>query len=279
MILKILQALFIMLIIITPLFLIDIQKIFDSKYYNCITLGLNIFLLFLLIISLVFNNNKNKNMKETFTTESNNKISQDEILEIINSINSGLKNNKQAAEINSYIHKLYNLDKNIALYIAKMIEIIKIDPEKIKRISPSKVDELIKSIDDYKIPEKIINSTIDNYPIEFGNSIYGKIYRRLNFDQNNELKYTNQLNNDQLKPMADKINNEWDNSDYILATGWKPSQNNPPVCKTDKICPVCPLTTSGYPVSVMNFDESRKVMNPDNINIQFIKEKLNNILY
>jgi hypothetical protein len=40
---------------------------------------------------------------------------------------------------------------------------------------------------------------------------------------------------------------------------WGPSLNPPPVCVTDKKCPVCPSLTSGYPLSLKDFDSSRKV--------------------
>jgi hypothetical protein len=71
------------------------------------------------------------------------------------------------------------------------------------------------------------------------------------------------------------LSNSWDN-DYILLNTdrWTSPQMNPPICKTEKTCPVCPMLSSNV-VSLREFDNSTKLMNPDSINIEFIKKKLN----
>lgn len=96
---------------------------------------------------------------------------------------------------------------------------------------------------------------------------------------NSDMKY-NQLSPESLQPLGSYDNtftNKWDHGFTYLSTDkWAPSKmQTPPVCKTEKQCPICPITTSGYPIGLMEFDNSRKVLGPDNININYIKEKLN----
>lgn len=51
---------------------------------------------------------------------------------------------------------------------------------------------------------------------------------------------------------------------------------NLPVCvPANSRCTVKETLTSGYPLDVIEWHESRKVMNPDGINIDYVKQKLN----
>jgi len=73
------------------------------------------------------------------------------------------------------------------------------------------------------------------------------------------------------KPLGENGNgltNEWDH-DYILLNTdkWGPALNPPPVCKTEKTCPVCPNLTSGYPLMVRDFDSSRRITPPINADL------------
>ena len=90
----------------------------------------------------------------------------------------------------------------------------------------------------------------------------------------------NQLTPDQMQPLGsyDKtFTNKWNHGfTYLDTSRWAPPSRNPPVCKTEARCPVCPVSTSGYPVDVLEYDDTRKVMPPDNININYIKDQLNN---
>lgn len=57
------------------------------------------------------------------------------------------------------------------------------------------------------------------------------------------------------------LTNEWDQDYILLSTDkWAPTMKPAPVCKAEKECPVCPSLTSGYPISVREFDASRKIM-------------------
>lgn len=94
-----------------------------------------------------------------------------------------------------------------------------------------------------------------------------------------DMKY-NQLTPEQMQPMGTYDNtftNKWDHGfTYLNTSKWAPPQRKTPVCKTDARCPVCPVATLGYPVGVLEYDDSRKVMPPDNINVNYVKEQLNN---
>lgn len=56
---------------------------------------------------------------------------------------------------------------------------------------------------------------------------------------------------------------------------WYPQPPRPPVCVTEKRCPVCPTYTNGAPIDVKEFHSSRRVTPPDMINTEYIGDKLN----
>lgn len=64
-------------------------------------------------------------------------------------------------------------------------------------------------------------------------------------------------------------------SSYLPPSQWYPVPPRPPVCVTEKVCPVCPIYTEGTNVSLQEWDNSRRITPPDNINVNFITEKLN----
>jgi len=74
-----------------------------------------------------------------------------------------------------------------------------------------------------------------------------------------------------LEPLGqngDGFTNSWDQDYTILNTNkWAPSLNPPPVCKAEKECPVCPSITSGYPLSLKEYDSSRKITAPINADL------------
>lgn len=61
---------------------------------------------------------------------------------------------------------------------------------------------------------------------------------------------------------------------FLPPSQWYPQPPFPPVCVTEKQSPVCPVYTMGTPVDVKEWDDSRKIMPPDRINIDYAK-KLN----
>jgi len=62
---------------------------------------------------------------------------------------------------------------------------------------------------------------------------------------------------------------------YLPPINWYPTPAHPPVCVTEKQCPVCPVYTEGTNIDLLNWDNSRRISPPDNINTQFIESKLN----
>jgi len=62
---------------------------------------------------------------------------------------------------------------------------------------------------------------------------------------------------------------------FLPPANWYPVPPHPPVCITEKECPVCPVYTGGTNIELKEWDDSRRVMPPDNINTQYIEEKLN----
>jgi hypothetical protein len=92
----------------------------------------------------------------------------------------------------------------------------------------------------------------------------------------NDWKY-NQFNAKNMKSLGEGLQS-WDKDYVILNTDkWAPSFNPPPVCKTEKSCPVCPNVQAGYArnyTTLREFNSSKKIMNADYINTDYVK-KLN----
>lgn len=89
----------------------------------------------------------------------------------------------------------------------------------------------------------------------------------------NDLKYSdfNHL------PMAENYNKgdfEFGYS-FLPPEQWYPQPPFPPVCVTDKKCPVCPVFTNGTPIDVKEWNESRRITQPDEIKTDYIRDVLN----
>jgi len=87
----------------------------------------------------------------------------------------------------------------------------------------------------------------------------------------------NTFNPKRMRPLGEGLQ-EWQNDYVILNTDkWAPSLVDPPVCKKEKSCPVCPNMSYGYAkqyTTLADFNSSRKIKGPDDINISYL-EKLN----
>ena len=109
-------------------------------------------------------------------------------------------------------------------------------------------------------------------------------YDEDNKEEWNDMGYS-ELNPNLLLPLGsynknftNKWNKGWtDKGEYIYldTDKWKIPQTRPPVCVTNTPSNVHPNNTNGYPVNLMNWNDSRKVMNGSNINTKYIKNKLN----
>ena len=62
---------------------------------------------------------------------------------------------------------------------------------------------------------------------------------------------------------------------FLPPEKWYPQPPFPPMCVTDKRCPVLPTYTTGTPLDVKEWNEARRITPPDNIKTKYIKEKLN----
>lgn len=62
---------------------------------------------------------------------------------------------------------------------------------------------------------------------------------------------------------------------FLPPEKWYPQPPRPPVCVTEKRCPVCPTYTNGTPVDAKEFHSSRRITPPDMINMDYIGDKLN----
>lgn len=75
------------------------------------------------------------------------------------------------------------------------------------------------------------------------------------------------------------VSTTWDSwekgSSFLPPAQWFPVPPHPPVCVTEKQCPVCPVFTQGTDISLKEWDQSRRISPPDNINISYIQDKLN----
>jgi hypothetical protein len=62
---------------------------------------------------------------------------------------------------------------------------------------------------------------------------------------------------------------------FLPPERWYPTPPHPPVCVTQQRCNVCPSNTTGAPVDVKEWNDARRIMPPDNINVSYVEEKLN----
>jgi hypothetical protein len=62
---------------------------------------------------------------------------------------------------------------------------------------------------------------------------------------------------------------------FLPPEKWYPQPPFPPVCVAEKKCPVCPVYTTGTPIDVKEWNNASRVTQPDEINVKYVKEKLN----
>lgn len=88
----------------------------------------------------------------------------------------------------------------------------------------------------------------------------GSIIMKLEKLNNNSMKFSVK-DDEYYKSLGSGISKKWSDKYSILDTkNWAVPAYKPPVCVTNMRCKVCPDTT-GYPVNLMEWDESTKVSN------------------
>lgn len=296
----------------------------------------------------VFNKEHFDNVGSPNNTPLNFNFTVNDLLEIVYYIKSALYDEKVANIVNSSVSILYASDSNLGIYVVKIIEYIKMNPNNVESQILQNVDVFninIATMPDMKMPDKIIPCKLENVNLNINTNVFGKLLTKYspnsivkfpssittsnlttqnltnsslnptnshlnqpesvnttnscsdstikvikklideghiklnsNKEDYNDMRY-NQANINQLLPMAtyDKnYNNKWDNDYAILNTDkWAPPRADVPICKTEKTCEVCPNLTKGYPVNLKDFNYASKVLPPDNINIEYIKDRLN----
>ena len=72
------------------------------------------------------------------------------------------------------------------------------------------------------------------------------------------------------------FSNKWD-QDYVLLNTdkWAPKFNHGMYkCKVEKKCPVCPNLEKGKYIPLKEFDQAKKILPPDQINVDYIRDRL-----
>ena len=89
---------------------------------------------------------------------------------------------------------------------------------------------------------------------------------------NNESEY----NDYNMLPMADNNTGDFEYGySFMPPAKWYPQPPNPPICVTNQKSNVMPIYTTGTPIDVKEWNESRRITPPDNIKTKYIKQKLN----
>lgn len=128
-----------------------------------------------------------------------------------------------------------------------------------------RMDDRATKLDGYSCPYQKVGSRSKLNYLEKGRRIAG--------DLDDELPYTdyNHL------PVASGYKSHdyeygWS---FLPPEKWYPQPPRPPICVTEKRCPVMPTLTEGAPVDVKEFHSSRKILPPALINTEYIRDHLN----
>ena len=213
----------------------------------------------------------------------------------INDSNNNSSNDSSSDQLNKVINKS-ELNQDVTIIPEKPIDI---ELTTNKQETKDKVYE-VKQTETYKLKEtgdkyanltdeeKAINEEMkkrfDNQEKEYKKAFKGK--NELDYDGNvitdeniyqfGDFSYINA--NQLFIPTDYKTKEEDYGRNYIPPELWyKNNQRlNLPVCvPANGRCTVKDTLTSGYPLDVVEWHSSRKVMNPDGINQEYINEKLN----
>ena len=101
-----------------------------------------------------------------------------------------------------------------------------------------------------------------------------KIKKSNKFDKESDINYSIYKNITPLGENNETFNNKFINgNDYLNTDKWKIPVYEPPLCKLDQ-CNEC-NDDIDYPLNVSHWDKSRKILQRDNINIDYINDNLN----
>lgn len=138
---------------------------------------------------------------------------------------------------------------------------------KSSEISEEQIRKIINLIKKEKLIENLDESSNQTGLVQVSNNKKESTEE----SKSSNVSNTSLSNDPSLQPLGmngNGLTNEWDHDYILLSTDkWAPTMKPAPVCKVEKECPVCPSLTSGYPISVREFDLSRKIMPPINANL------------
>lgn len=153
--------------------------------------------------------------------------------------------------------------------VSKQEEPVKTE-DPVQTEDPVKIEEPVKTEDPVKentVPE-------ESKPTNVPDQIESEGSRAKDGEILNDLPYDTDFHH---LPMADDYKSSMDELGYwfLPPEKWYPTPPFPPVCVSEKSCPVCPVYTQGAPIDVKEWHNAGRITPPDRINTKFIKEKLN----
>tara|TARA_Y200000002_G_C22660815_1_gene655638 strand:+ start:584 stop:2035 length:1452 start_codon:yes stop_codon:yes gene_type:complete len=99
------------------------------------------------------------------------------------------------------------------------------------------------------------------------------------YSKDSDMNYSiySEKQNEPLGKFSKNFTNKFDHGfDYLETDKWKPPEYNNSICKIENDCDNCDENYEGYPVDIKNWNNSRKILPKDNINLKYIEDKLNN---
>ena len=170
-----------------------------------------------------------------------------------------------------------NVDKNVDNSVDEIIdETVKEPDTTVKEIvtTVKEPDTVVKEIvTTVKEPDK----TIEENPKNNNNNDNDNNIEREG-DRNNDgvINTENEYSDYNMLPMSDDNTGNFEYGySFMPPEKWYPQPPHPPICVSNTKTTVMPIYTTGTPIDVKEWNESRRIMPPDNINTKYIKQKLN----
>lgn len=123
--------------------------------------------------------------------------------------------------------------------------------------------------------KKSIQTKINNKDTKVVNKkINIEVNRSNKYDEESDMKYSIYKNITPLGKYTDDFNNKFINgNDYLNTDKWRVPVYEPPLCKIED-CDEC-NEDNDYPLNVSQWNDSRKILQRDNIDIDYINDNLN----
>jgi hypothetical protein len=235
------------------------------------------------ICSTICSNKKTENMTSLNTPQENINTTQENINTTQENINTTQENiNTTQENINTTQENINTTQENVNttqenVNTTQEINNISIDYNKIKQQSDILLNNKLTELSNLHASEE------DNYYSSLFPATYYKLHVSENIERvgsraEEDLVRSNMPYNDynHLPISKDYVSLATDYGySFLPPEKWYPEPPFPPVCVTEKRCPVVPLYTTGTNINLKDWDNSRRVTPPDNINTKFVKEVLN----